>query len=101
MCFGGGGGSPPPQPAPQPPAPPPPPAPAPPPAPEPAAPAAPPTLVEGGDANKVKKRTSAKAAQQQASQGAASLRIPLSTGEGGIAGGGADAKPKGALNIPK
>ena len=99
MCFGGGG-SPPPAPAPQPP---PPPAPAPPPAPPaplPEAPAPPPTLVEGGDANKVKKRTSKKAAQQQASQGAASLRIPLSTGEGGAVGADGG-KPKGALNIPK
>ena len=89
-----------PAPAPVPPAPaPPPPAPTPPPAPEPAAPNAPPTLVQGEGASKIKKRKSAKAAQQQASQGAASLRIPLSTGEGGVAG--ADSKPKGALNIPK
>ena len=98
MCFGGGGSAPQ-MPAPTPPPPAPPPAPAPPPMPEPAAPSAPPTLVEGGDANKVKKRTSAKAAQQQASQGAASLRIPLSTGEGGVAGAGGPSK--GALNIPK
>ena len=89
MCFGGGG-SPPPAPAP-PPAPP---------APLPEAPSPPPTLVEGGDANKVKKRTSQKAAQQQASQGAAALRIPLSTGEGGAVGADGG-KPKGALNIPK
>lgn len=98
MCFGGGGSAPQ-MPAPTPPPPAPPPAPAPPPMPEPAAPSAPPTLVEGGDANKVKKRTSAKAAQQQASQGAASLRIPLSTGEGGAVG--AEGPKKGSLNIPK
>jgi hypothetical protein len=79
--------------------PPPPPAPPmPPPAPEPAAPLPPPQAVTAGDkdAAKVQKRTSQRAALQQASKGTGALTIPLSTGQAPAAG----SKPA-ALNIPK
>lgn len=77
--------------------------PPPPPAPEPAAPLPPPTSVSAGekDAAKVQKRTSARAALQQASGGASNLRIPLATGGAGDAAGGPAKKPGGSLNIPK
>ena len=74
--------------------------PTPPPAP-PAPPAAPkqlpieaPTPVAQGeaDAGKLKKKRSKRSQLQQASKGAASLRIPLNTGA---------KKPSGGLNIPK
>ena len=96
MC--GGAPSMPEMPAVKPPPPAPPPAPAPPPIPDPAPPTAPPVPVVDSDAAKVKKRKSAKAIQQQASQGASALRIPLGTGEGGAAG---DGGKKTSLNIPK
>ena len=99
MC--GGAPSMPEMPAAAPPPPAPPPAPAPPPLPDPVPPTAPPVPVTDADAAKVKKRTSAKAAQQQASQGAAALRIPLNTGEGAPGSAGAAAKKAGGLNIPK
>lgn len=78
---------------------PPPPAPMPPPpAPliEPEAPTpAPTTATQETDAAKIKKRTTKRRQQQQASRGANALRIPLNTGARG--GGG---KKTGSLNIP-
>ena len=92
MCMGGGPKMPsmpdPPPPAPTPP----------PPAPmiEPELPTPPPTNVtDGNDNPKVKKRTSKRMQQQQASQGANALRIPLNTGSASPAG-----KKPSALNIP-
>ena len=101
MCTGGAPQIP--DPAPIPPAPAmPPPAPAAPPIPEPEAPMAPPTPVTGDkDAVGIKKRKSKRAQQQQASQGAGALRIPLSTGEGGAVGADGSGPKKGSLNIPK
>ena len=53
-----------------------------------------PTQVAQGeaDAGKLKKKKSKRSQLQQASKGAASLRIPLNTGA---------KKPSGGLNIPK
>jgi len=63
---------------------------------EPELPTPPPTNVtDGTDNPKVKKRTSKRQQQQQASQGANALRIPLNTGSASPAG-----KKPTALNIP-
>ena len=87
MCIGGGQKLPEPPPAP----------PAPPAAPkqlpvEAPTPAPKPVSTGEADAGKIKKKTSKRAQQQQASKGASALKIPLNTGA---------KKPSGGLNIPK